>query len=163
MTNRDSFTCFAICFSTHILTRRMTDTGNPYTIGTGFSTHILTRKMTVLVYIYNSYYVFQLTSSQGGWLYLEVVSFPYAFFNSHPHKEDDWFCKLFILCCAFSTHILTRRMTATKGCDSENGVFSTHILTRRMTVYEQYAHTLRDFQLTSSQGGWRQDRHYQHD
>ena len=35
----------------------------------------------------------------------------FCFFNSHPHKEDDWFCKLFILCCAFSTHILTRRMT----------------------------------------------------
>ena len=34
--------------------------------------------------------VFQLTSSQGGWLFFE--EFPlnrYAYFNSHPHKEDD--------------------------------------------------------------------------
>ena len=34
------------------------------------------------------------------------------FFNSHPHKEDDVLVYYYWLCKTFSTHILTRRMTA---------------------------------------------------
>ena len=36
----------------------------------------------------------------------------YSFFNSHPHKEDDSEILSSFFICIFSTHILTRRMTA---------------------------------------------------
>ena len=57
-------------------------------------------------------------------------------FNSHPHKEDDidrWFRNLSDF--YFSTHILTRRMTALRRKVQAYPSFSTHILTRRMTSY----------------------------
>ena len=55
---------------------------------------------------------FQLTSSRGGWLLETVPLVPAHFFNSHPHEEDDdWIYRIFE-CSNFSTHILTRRMTA---------------------------------------------------
>ena len=98
---------------------------------------------------------FQLTSSQGGWLYLA---------NKCHHTEY------------FSTHILTRRMTpfihfprkykAFQLTSSQGGWlspvqsphripdFSTHILTRRMTMKPYEAFESKVFQLTSSQGGW---------
>ena len=79
-----------IIFSTHILTRRMTQRRDHYVYGRcifnshphkeddeviwatscdiAFSTHILTRRMTCRQFADNRYRVFQLTSSQGGWL-----------------------------------------------------------------------------------------------
>ena len=57
------------CFSTHILTRRMTGAPKGVFIVWVFSTHILTRRMTFcFTSICVSAYPFQLTSSQGGWL-----------------------------------------------------------------------------------------------
>ena len=54
-------------FSTHILTRRMTHLAFVLVFSSGFSTHILTRRMTCTG-IYCCYsFIFQLTSSQGGW------------------------------------------------------------------------------------------------
>ena len=101
------------CFSTHILTRRMTmkvlitmrqknifnshphkeDDNTPSVfpfLNDSFSTHILTRRMTRNCFC--------------------------------------WFCKT-----CFSTHILTRRMTRTLSILLLFTKFSTHILTRRMT------------------------------
>ena len=123
-----------------------------------FSTHILTRRMTS-PFSYGGFgvVVFQLTSSQGGWLMNPERREVYQFFNSHPHKEDDQQSLLLYALFYFSTHILTRRMTferfggerrtcfsthiltrrMTAGCDSDgrSDCFSTHILTRRMTIY----------------------------
>ena len=52
--------------STHILTKRMTIPFqlcyHHYTI----STHILTKRMTILIFFYNSFPIFQLTSSRRG-------------------------------------------------------------------------------------------------
>ena len=100
-------------------------------------------------------YIFQLTSSQGGWRYLVLQTWTVPSFNSHPHKEDD--CQVSFSVCqhSLSTHILTRRMTSTHFFTFDCKPLSTHILTRRMTVYRSsYQCARRDFQLTSSQGGW---------
>ena len=121
--------------------------------------------------------IFQLTSSQGGWLRVPYRLLLCSFFNSHPHKEDDRKCCFSCAFCTFSTHILTRRMTlhhSRKSLDIElfnshphkeddfgSPVpllivgFSTHILTRRMTFVHPQIYRVFIFQLTSSQGGWR--------
>ena len=121
-----------------------------------FSTHILTRRMTTLPDVPVLCLLFQLTSSQGGWLNTSLSlsgigtfqltssqggwprdlenSAKGQIFNSHPHKEDDMGCFPPRLCSDFSTHILTRRMT--EG-----------------DINWQPHKTL---QLTSSQGGWQQ-------
>ena len=78
-------------FSTHILTRRMTIAIYCCRMFFVFSTHILTRRMTFPSESESSPAIFQLTSSQGGWRYID-------------QENDSW--------QDFSTHILTRRMTA---------------------------------------------------
>ena len=61
-----------------------------------------------------------------------LISF-FRDFNSHPHKEDDYYRQRTLRSRSISTHILTRRMTR---------------LMRKTLHYWK-------FQLTSSQGGWR--------
>ena len=78
--------------------------------------------------------IFQLTSSQGGWLFCSWCVTSHLFFNSHPHKEDDEENKLYRFYKSFSTHILTRRMTWKQKKRRTKKIFSTHILTRRMTA-----------------------------
>ena len=56
---------------------------------------------------------------------------PQHVFNSHPHKEDD----------------------AVKAVSAPTVAFSTHILTRRMTKFRSINFNSILFQLTSSQGG----------
>ena len=56
---------------------------------TRFSTHILTRRMTIWSSSSDISRIFQLTSSQGGWLLHGYLPCTERFFNSHPHKEDD--------------------------------------------------------------------------
>ena len=80
----------------------------------------------------------------------------HSLFNSHPYKEDDGYALLLLaLSARFSTHILTRRMTAWADGETENIRFSTYILTRRMTFCVIPSKNTISFQLTSSQGGWR--------
>ena len=78
-----------LCFSTHILTRRMTGVGGEKETAQKFSTHILTRRMTSYPIISISIAIFQLTSSQGGWHIFHWTVLLHILFNSHPHKEDD--------------------------------------------------------------------------
>ena len=54
-----------------------------------------------------------------------------------------------------STHILTRRMTMAVNPADGSIDLSTHILTRRMTTVFCSCFSVKSFQLTSSQGGWR--------
>ncbi len=75
-------------------------------------------------------------------------------FNSHPHKEDDFGKPEQLAVIAFSTHILTRRMTMKVLITMRQKNFSTHILTRRMTNHLATCTDFFNFQLTSSQGGW---------
>ena len=76
-------------------------------------------------------------------------------FNSHPHKEDDLSPNLtYDICRKFSTHILTRRMTLTQ-----------YTLLLVVSFFNSHPHKEDDdcssalpsivatFQLTSSQGG----------
>ena len=89
MTNWGTWGCWRIRFSTHILTRRMTKSSNDNLCPYCFSTHILTRRMTQVDAILFLMESFQLTSSQGGWRIHWMKTRRYNFFNSHPHKEDD--------------------------------------------------------------------------
>ena len=47
-------------------------------------------------------------------------------FNSHPHKEDDYDHCCYAHIIIFSTHILTRRMTASSALNSGSGFFNSH-------------------------------------
>ena len=78
------------CISTHILTRRMTESATYLSSDWEISTHILTRRMTTTNKTYQYDSIFQLTSSRGGW-----------------PCSNACIKSLF----AISTHILTRRMT----------------------------------------------------
>ena len=78
-------------------------------------------------------WIFQLTSSRRGWpVNCLSADFEQAYFNSHPHEEDD-------ISQCFSTY-------------SQN--ISTHILTKRMTVWIMQPYQTNLFQLTSSRRGW---------
>ena len=122
-------------FSTHILTRRMTHTNAPTSGMHAFSTHILTRRMTVrhpsvklIPFLFNSH-PHKEDDERWGVKIGEKTFFnshPHkeddvktvkgtksnGVFNSHPHKEDDPCGVGYRLHLIFSTHILTRRMTA---------------------------------------------------
>ena len=144
-----------LCFSTHILTRRMTGVGGEKETAQKFSTHILTRRMTSYPIISISIAIFQLTSSQGGWLGSANCSF-FAVLFQLTSSQGGW---LDIQSSEqtgndFSTHILTRRMTHFVANNLWKIIFSTHILTRRMTIWSSSSDISRIFQLTSSQGGW---------
>ena len=135
--------------------------------------------MTAEICTYLESLLFQLTSSQGGWL-LHNFSFfrndnisthiltrrmtmvvarltsSLLHFNSHPHKEDDFRYLIASENENISTHILTRRMTSMLFALGTFTYISTHILTRRMTSIRAFAMQAAVFQLTSSQGGWRE-------
>ena len=98
--------------STHILARRMTSFYHRWICIYSISTHILTRRMTSYICNRCTLSIFQLTSSQGGWPQQLRISVRLAYFNSHPHKEDDVVRGQGQKTRWISTHILTRRMTA---------------------------------------------------
>ena len=122
-------------FSTHILTRRMTNApvlllhANAFQLTSSQGGWLFLTNPKALLQFFNSHphkeddvpnepaigatYFFQLTSSQGGWHNRPMPFSEKSFFNSHPHKEDDLLTFLFVNSIIFSTHILTRRMTAT--------------------------------------------------
>ena len=77
--------------STHSLTRRLTLNGSLFAIMQDISTHSLTRRLTTLIAFCNRYLTFQLTASQGGWLYVNTYRWNSFHFNSQPHKEADRF------------------------------------------------------------------------
>ena len=89
--------------------------------------------MTLQFFLIICKYAFQLTSSRRGWpVNCLSADFEQAYFNSHPHEEDD-------ISQCFSTY-------------SQN--ISTHILTKRMTVWIMQPYQTNLFQLTSSRRGW---------
>ena len=97
--------------STHILTRRMTCFSEVLRWSCCISTHILTRRMTFYRCFDLRCFIFQLTSSRGGWQSLFYQKKEYSYFNSHPHEEDDYIHLVSLRFYWISTHILTRRMT----------------------------------------------------
>ena len=169
---------FSLFISTHILTRRMT----MVILGKSkkklhISTHILTRRMTFLFFFFLDAFIFQLTSSQGGWRGSTTPQYPVLnisthiltrrmtrfdnssiscleYFNSHPHKEDDAVSTDTIKKPDISTHILTRRMTNTESrpCPGQMH-FNSHPHKEDDTIRAWGDH-ITSFQLTSSQGGW---------
>ena len=124
-----------INISTHILTRRMTDCGRFYRSWKAISTHILTRRMT--------------------WLHFHNC-LQLQHFNSHPHKEDD--DRRWVEQCVhiISTHILTRRMTYLQCVQKSTGIyFNSHPHKEDDIGAVSAVASSCTFQLTSSQGGWR--------
>ena len=115
------------------------------------------RGWRILSLISNHHPVFQLTSSRRGWRGVpDWQAHKWGYFNSHPHEEDDVKAWYVISTCPISTHILTKRMTATITFPIPFSDISTHILTKRMTrtAPDLYLSVL-VFQLTSSRRGWR--------
>ena len=122
--------------------------------------------------------IFQLTASQGGWPNSTLPSSISTNFNSQPHKEADQSSKCriqrtikFQLTASqggwrrfssrnhsfqiISTHSLTRRLTSSICWVAKARRISTHSITRRLTGYEGREAPWPTFQLTASQGGWR--------
>ena len=123
-----------LCFSTHILTRRMTGVGGEKETAQKFSTHILTRRMTICIVVDELISTFQLTSSQGGWPRTESICSIRKFFNSHPHKEDDFWTSFYPVQLRFFNSHPHKEDDVISSGDFWYCMFSTHILTRRMTV-----------------------------
>ena len=134
MTERVWNICVPRIISTHILTRRMTvNVFHCLFLLLYFNSHPHEEDDRLIPAILLCCFLFQLTSSRGGW--------PACFLA---------FWTLF----SISTHILTRRMTTVESKRDGTPCISTHILTRRMTsaFFPKATHGI--FQLTSSRGGW---------
>ena len=123
--------------------------------GRCFSTHILTRRMTNEVLQTPATSFFQLTSSQGGWRHGRVWQGKVLLFNSHPHKEDDGSGRRLDMIECFSTHILTRRMTIGIVPFMHDSNFQLTSSQGGWLCCALWKSGLLFFQLTSSQGGWR--------
>ena len=82
-----------------------------------------------------------------------------GYFNSPPNKKNHIATTMInTVLFKISTHIFTRRMTATCTNTTVSNIISTHILTKRMTVSVLPSGFVCSFQLTSSRRGWRTSR-----
>ena len=117
-----------IIISTHILTRRMTQYKFQILCSFFISTHILTRRMTippVPIFRKENISTHILTRRMTASLIFSL--YQHAYFNSHPHEEDDCISNSYRLNYRISTHILTRRMTGTLDEDGErDDYFNSH-------------------------------------
>ena len=78
-----------------------------------------------------------------------------GYFNSPPHKKNHIATTMInTVLFKISTHIFTRRMTATCTNTTVSNIISTHILTKRMPHSHGSIYTAPSFQLTSSRRGW---------
>ena len=78
-----------------------------------------------------------------------------GYFNSPPHKKNHIATTMInTVLFKISTHIFTRRMTATCTNTTVSNIISTHILTKRMTDLWSSLYVTFAFQLTSSRRGW---------
>lgn len=79
-----------------------------------------------------------------------------GYFNSPPNKKNHIATTMInTVLFKISTHIFTRRMTATCTNTTVSNIISTHILTKRMTVSVLPSGFVCSFQLTSSRRGRR--------
>ena len=144
--------------STHSLTRRLTLNGSLFAIMQDISTHSLTRRLTTLIAFCNRYLTFQLTASQGGWLYVNTYRWNSFHFNSQPHKEADRSQQ-------HSTHFpklfqLTASQGGWQNDSNEYGWVRVFQLTASQGGWRDSINNLSSisiFQLTASQGGWQPD------
>ena len=120
--------------STHILTKRMTNTISNRMHLMKFQLTSSRRGWRKAFTLLRSTLLFQLTSSRRGWHLLKIRSLLQKYFNSHPHEEDDFVQSQKIHSNIISTHILTKRMTFSPGIGCTWKLISTHILTKRMTA-----------------------------
>ena len=101
-----------IRISTHILTRRMTESNRCGMRRNDISTHILTRRMT--------------KATPEDMIRVNISTHILTRRMTEPTQHKTGFSDI-------STHILTRRMTESNRCGMRRNDISTHILTRRMT------------------------------
>ena len=142
--------------STHILTKRMTKKEVNMEVWKVISTHILTKRMTIILSIISILPFYFNSHPHEEDDNLQNAAMPtWRNFNSHPHEEDDAAMSSKKEEQEISTHILTKRMTATKDMPLGAMYISTHILTKRMTVcWNLWIPEGDEFQLTSSRRGW---------
>ena len=83
--------------STHILTKRMTESNYYVFKYWSISTHILTKRMTNFVELKNLVFdYFNSHPHEEDDCHNTLSPFLlYSYFNSHPHEEDDWIVCLF--------------------------------------------------------------------
>ena len=111
--------------------------------------------MTVSTDTLNTLFLFQLTSSRGGWRYAGNRCRSSSHFNSHPHEEDDRRIWPYDRKCCISTHILTRRMTTVLVQPNAPKLFQLTSSRGGWRFMEEKTVWKITFQLTSSRGGWR--------
>ena len=101
----------------------------------GISTHILTKRMTESPELHRCRVIFQLTSSRRGWPYQSNRHGEGLVFQLTSSRRGwpDIFLSFFF-CIIISTHILTKRMTKKDVYVFVRKYISTHILTKRMTI-----------------------------
>ena len=133
MTNSKKEVQSVVHISTHILTKRMTMTGKSRHKERNISTHILTKRMTTASFPASPPPIFQLTSSQRGWRRIRRNFKRVSHFNSHPHKEDD-----------ASSAAMNRAAFIFQLTSSQRG-WQRDLLPSPISI---------SFQLTSSQRGW---------
>ena len=123
------------------------------------STHSLTRRLTTFfqdIQLISVYFNSQPHKEADHWLY-EYITSHILYFNSQPHKEADNLPVHLQFFISISTHSLTRRLTLWLDYVWPEYGISTHSLTRRLTFGISLFYHYGTFQLTASQGGWRNE------
>ena len=146
--------CNKRAISTHILTKRMTKQGKIPNSLLVISTHILTKRMTSMSFGSRGFlaYFNSHPHEEDDWLRI-MERWKKIHFNSHPHEEDDdTYLVCLLLYLYFNSHP-HEEDDKVKKLELEQNHISTHILTKRMTGFNNYFCIRIVFQLTSSRRG----------
>ena len=146
--------CNKRAISTHILTKRMTKQGKIPNSLLVISTHILTKRMTSMSFGSRGFlaYFNSHPHEEDDWLRI-MERWKKIHFNSHPHEEDDdTYLVCLLLYLYFNSHPHEEDDSdGSQEFDYQN--ISTHILTKRMTKLKSLNWSKIIFQLTSSRRG----------
>ena len=124
--------------STHSLTRRLTEFSGILIRQRDFNSQPHKEADAWSNVLHSSWHKFQLTASQGGWPEKRRrCDYERYYFNSQPHKEADSLSRLWTIC---TKHFNSQPHKEADGKCALNPM-----------VFEP-------FQLTASQGGWRERR-----
>ena len=118
------------------------------------STHILTKRMTSMSFGSRGFlaYFNSHPHEEDDWLRI-MERWKKIHFNSHPHEEDDdTYLVCLLLYLYFNSHP-HEEDDKVKKLELEQNHISTHILTKRMTGFNNYFCIRIVFQLTSSRRG----------
>ena len=146
--------CNKRAISTHILTKRMTKQGKIPNSLLVISTHILTKRMTSMSFGSRGFlaYFNSHPHEEDDWLRI-MERWKKIHFNSHPHEEDD---DTYLVCLLLYLYFNSHPHEEDDGNSYRyhiHRIISTHILTKRMTLLFSIHSYTSLFQLTSSRRG----------